>query len=303
MKKLLNVIMAISICYMALMVSASATGNDNTPVQIYGTAAAFEDTSLTLKNNDKNDPYHEVILHLGDAPVVDAATGLPLDLSDIKANDIIYAWITPGVTASLPPQANALAIVANIPAGTTVPEYYEIAKADISKEKAVVTTLDGKKLTISAKAELKPWMTKQVVTLNDLIPGTRIMVWKDKADAVNRVILFTYDYQGYISWDRKGQSSIDGKPISSPGKIVNDHILLPIRAVAEAAGYDVNCSNQLGVVVSLNGEKVFSIQPGKTTAQTPDGETSMSHACVVEKGVSYLAAEDLSSLLNLFFLL
>lgn len=57
---------------------------------------------------------------------LDAVTGEPMELSDLKDGETV----TPGgpvMTLSLPPQATAILILANIPADYGVPQYYEIS--------------------------------------------------------------------------------------------------------------------------------------------------------------------------------
>ena len=76
--------------------------------------------------------------------------------------------------------------------------------------------------------------------------------------------------------------------------------MVPVRAVAEAAGYDVRWDKELGAVVSRNGETVLSAKPGAEVIQTPNGEAGISAPCMIEKGVTYLPAEYFAHWLNLF---
>ena len=78
-------------------------------------------------------------------------------------------------------------------------------------------------------------------------------------------------------------------------------MLLPIRAVAEAAGCKVEWVKSWGAVVSeADGSLLFSVLPGQDTAQTADGEWALSGTCFFESGTTYLPAGDLAALLNLF---
>ena len=49
-----------------------------------------------------------------------------------------------------------------------------------------------------------------------------------------------------------------------------------------------------------DGSLLFSVLPGRDTAQTADGEWYLSDACYFENGTTYLPAGDLVELLNLF---
>ena len=86
------------------------------PVRVWGTVTRLENGAILLKNSDENDPYHEIILHLPEtARVVDGVSGQPLD-RELRDGETVYAWVGPAMTMSLPPQAIAEVVEANIPA-------------------------------------------------------------------------------------------------------------------------------------------------------------------------------------------
>ena len=164
------------------------------PVRVGGVVTRLENGAILLKNSDENDPYHEIILHLRKTtPVVDAVSGLPLDW-ELKDGEVVCAWVGPAMTLSLPPHAAAEVVVANIPAAFGVPRYYEIAAASRTggtpAREAVLTTACGEKLAVAREARLMPWRTRQIVTLDDLVPGSRVLVWWSEDGSVSRVLLF-----------------------------------------------------------------------------------------------------------------
>lgn len=282
------------------------------PVRVWGTVTRLENGAVLVKNSNEEDPCHEIILHLAETtPIVDAVTGLPLD-RDLRNGETVYAWVGPAMTLSLPPQAAAEVVVANIPADFGAPQYYEITRAERNYTtpttgastpylcEVTVTATDGHKLTITDRAVLLPYLTRQMVTLDALAPGSRILVWTDARGAVTKVMLFAYTYRGYVSWEPTGEVSVNGEMLKVTGKVRDGEVLLPIRAVAEAAGYTVNWVPGQGAVVTDGENLVFSVLPGQDTAHTADGETWLMGACYFEKGTTYLPAMDLVELLNLF---
>ena len=281
------------------------------PVQVWGRVTRLENGSLLLENSNENDPYHEIILHLPEhTPCLDAVTGLTLD-RELRDGETVYAWVGPAMTMSLPPQAAAELVVANIPADFGVPQYYQIARVEPQAVIAIyptpplthvdLVTTGGEALTVTKDAVLLPYLTRQMVTLGSLRPGSRILVWTDDEGAVTKVMLFAYSYRGYAAWTTEGRSTVNDTPVSVPGKVVDGEVLLPIRAVAEAAGYQVAWVAGEGAVVrEAGGELVFSVLPGQDTVRTADGEDWVTAPCLFEKGVTYLPADDLLSLLNLF---
>jgi len=293
------------------------------PVRVWGAVTRLENGSILLKNSDENDPYREVILHLAETtPVVDAVTGLPLG-RELKDGEVIYAWVGPAMTLSLPPQATAEVVVANVPADFGAPQYYQVAQIKASEyadksspliavEVAVTSGLGLKieepGLQITVQAELLPWKTRQIVQLEDLQPGSQFLAWTDSSGAVTRILLFPYAYRTWLRYDGYGGIDMPGEgfPRTPNGYLTvaaretEEEVLLPIRAVAEAAGYTVNWVPGQGAVVTSGESLVFSVLPGQDAVHTPNGETDLTGACYFENGTTYLPADDLVYLLNLF---
>jgi len=314
MKKLLKLLLALTACSAALCVTAAAAKVDDlAPVKVWGKVSPWEGEGVFLKNGDEADPFREVIVHIGEAPVVDAATGLPLDMEKVKEDDTLYAWIGPAATMSLPPQVFAKVVVGNVPADAACPEYYELLSGgwtDPAGSDEIVFSVKGadgqsQDLSIPLNAEVTPWLTRQIVRLEGINPGSQILVWRNQAGAASKVLVFPYAYRGAASWNTEATGIVNGEMVDVPGKVVSGEngriYYLPVRAMAEAAGYDVRWDKDLGAVVSLGGETVFSVKPGANVLQTPDGEAGLSAVCLIEDGVTCLPAEDLCHWLNLFF--
>ena len=74
--------------------------------------------------------------------------------------------------------------------------------------------------------------------------------------------------------------------------------------LADGAGRLVRLTRTEADILRLldeaGGELVFSVLPGQDTVRTADGEDWVTAPCLFEKGVTYLPADDLLSLLNLF---
>ena len=325
MKKLLSVLLTLAALSAALCVTAAAAETapaaeepEKLPpfVQVWGKVSPWEGEGIYLKNDDKDSHLNEMVIHPGDAPAVDGATGLPLDLEKVKEGDTLYVWTGPAMALSLPPQMSALVIVGNVPAGAAAPEFCEIAQRAVSpapgdKGNPTFALTGGETLEVTDKTVYTPWLTRQMVRMEDLNPGDRALVWKDKNGAAEKVQLLPGVYQGYVStfatmhdvriavnggFDAERDQ---GVPQFS-GQRTDKGVMAPIRGVAEAAGYEVRWDKALGVVVSRDGETVFSVQPGAETVQTPEGEGYLSAPCLKEGGTTYLPLEDLCHWLNLY---
>lgn len=291
--------------------AAGGTPNHPAPVRVWGRLTRLEDGGLLVQNDDPDDPYREIILHGESIRILDAVSGLPLN-RELTDGESVYAWVGPAMTSSLPPHATAHLIVANIPADAGAPQYYQIAQTERGyaaspaedsvpylREISAVTT-DGHTLHITDEAVLFPYLTKQMVYLGSLVPGSRILVWRSDEGTVTRVMLFPYEYKGYISWGNAGEVSVNEQRLSVDGIAADGEILLPVRAAAEAAGYTVAWAAGQGTVVSSGEKTVFSVLPGQSAVRTAAGETALPGACRMENGTTYLPAASLASLLELF---
>lgn len=318
MNKRVSRILALALCAAMVCALPAFAANETAPetpaylmpVRVWGTVTRLENGAVLLKNSNENAAYRETILHVTETtPIIDAVTGLPLG-RELRDGETVYAWVGPAMTLSLPPHATAELIVANIPADFAVPQYYQIAKVQPQTTAAIyppqplthvdLVTTGGEELTVTDEATLFPYLTRQMVTLDSLVPGSRVLVWTDAKGTVTKVMLFAYAYRGYAFWEPTGEVSVNDQRLRVTGKVVDGEVLLPIRAVAEAAGYTVNWVPGQGAVVSDGESLVFSVLPGQDTALTADGETELLGACYYEKGTTYLPADDLIFLLDLF---
>lgn len=291
-----------------LLISPAPAIESLAPVRAWGKVTKLESGSLLLKNSNENDPLSEVIVHLPEGvPCVDAVTGLPMDMGKVKDGDTLYAWVGNAMAMSLPPQTSALIVVGNIPADYRVPEFYEVTGAAIypapGGTEFRLPVAGGESLTLSASTQYTPWLTRQIVTADDLVPGRQILVWKDKDGKAEKVLVLPYGYRGYYTVNEKGEVTVNGEKLSVNARLSGPG-LLPLRTVAEAVNYDVAWVKGQGATVKEGGKVLFSVLPGGETAVRPgneDGDWELAAPCVVENGITYLSASDLSLLLNLYF--
>lgn len=215
------------------------------PVAVWGTVTRLEGGGLLVKNDGEG--LSEVILHGESILCLDAVSGEAVDIGTLEDGDTIYAWVGPAMTMSLPPQATALLILTNIPADYAVPQFYEIVSVAHQAMPAIepppaltyteVTAAGGKVLTITDQATLLPYLTKNIVRLEDLRPGTRILVWSDSDGEPAKVLVFPYEYRGYVNFFEGGTVTLNGAALGQKAKVTAEgETLLPIRAVAEALG-------------------------------------------------------------------
>ena len=163
-------------------------------LRIYGPVTKQEDGRLSIDNQSDMSISGEIILNVSEeyTYILDAVTGLPLKEEDIKDGDTIYVYIGPAMTISLPPMTNADVIFANIPADAKVPDYIEVQSlvTDAATSKSVLTAADGTEYTVESDCNIFPYLTRNIVTLDDLTQGRKCVVWSDEDNAALQIMVF-----------------------------------------------------------------------------------------------------------------
>ena len=163
-------------------------------VCLFGPATQMEDGRLSIDSQADQGYQGEVILNVSreSTYVLDAVSGLPIELSDIKDGDTIYAYIGPAMTMSLPPMTNATMIFANVPADFKVPDYVTVKSVvtDAASSQSVLTAMDGTEYTLADDCGIVPYLTRNIVTLDDLTQGRKAVVWSDGENTATRIMVF-----------------------------------------------------------------------------------------------------------------
>ena len=281
---------------------------------ISGTVAHQKDGGL-LMSTSTGEPTEDYILWTEGVMILDAVSGEPVDAKSIKDGSTVYAWLgaQTAMTMSLPPQVTPELLLVNIPADYKVPQYDVIVRADgltsvEGKRSGMSVTLsDGTVYQVWEDAQVKPYLTRNRVTYQDLLPGTRVLVWTDDKGQASKVIVFPYEYKGSISLDGYGRLYVNSGAVAEPSTLRrpygDERLYVPIRAVAEAAGYSVSWDKEFGVTVKDGGEMVFQICPDTDLAHGPAtaDRQSLSGPCLIANGITYLEAGDLAHLLGMFY--
>ena len=320
MKKRILQCLSLVLCAALLSIPATAAETEEEtparlgPVAYWGTVTWIDEDSFLLDRGERDDLSDAVVVHVGDAPCLDAVTGNTMNVKDLKDGDTAYAWVGPAMMLSMPPQSAASLILGNIPADYAVPQYYEITGSVITEASAVLSVAGSNDtVTVPASAQVSPYLTRNLVTLADLVPGTRILVWSDAQGTPEKVLVFAYEYRGYVAAAEDGTVSVNGAAVAQKAKSTEDgDTLLPIRAVAEALGMNVRWDAEQGAVVSygedmvkpapLESETLMTALPGGAiTAVDSDGTAEEVYgACVIENGVTYVSMAALAQALDLY---
>lgn len=200
MKKLSKTLLACfcmaTILFTGTAASANAAvSNDGAEqLKIYGPVTKRGDNQLSMMRNDSYGYGQELILNISDqhTRILDAVTGFPTALDQIKDGETVYAYIGPAVTMSLPPIGNPTMILCNIPADYKVPEYITIDSITLNADKTAGTLTSGDTVyDLPEGCTYLPYLTRNYINIQSLAPGNNCLVWTEPAsNRVTKLVLF-----------------------------------------------------------------------------------------------------------------
>lgn len=160
--------------------------------------------------------------------VIDSKTGLPASLTDLKVDNTIFVYYSAAMMKSLPPQSHAIAIVTQVEKNKSHAELFTV-KEIISEKDGEIRALNKEGDLIVAFLEeisLTPFKTKQIVTIDDIKVGTQLFIWYE-------IVALSYP----------GQTAAT-KAVLVGHLDENGFLTLPLRAVAEAFGFQVTWNGE-----------------------------------------------------------
>lgn len=163
-------------------------------VRIYGPVTRLENGSFSIDNQSGASMSGEIILNIDEenSLVLDAVSGLPAKTEDIKDGDTVYAYIGPAMTMSLPPMTNVTVMFTGIPADFKVPDYVEIKSVitDAETSQTVLTAADGTTYSLAEDCTIIPYLTRNIVTLDDLTEGKKVVIWSNDENTAEKIMVF-----------------------------------------------------------------------------------------------------------------
>ena len=167
--------------------------NEMGPYRIWGTVLEVEGGRIVLDNQSGNSYQGEVVLNISEekSRILDAENGYPIQLSEIRKGETIYAYIGPAMTMSLPPQTTAEMVIGKLPADFKAPEYIRVKSMEQQENGDwTLTSTEGTTYHVAADTMIIPYLTRQIVTLDDVTVGRRLMVWSDDEGSAKKLVLF-----------------------------------------------------------------------------------------------------------------
>ncbi len=175
--------------------SAAASVNiRNEELCVYGPVSEVSDDSVTIDNQSGlSSQGNMVITYTAETPIFDAKTGDPVDMTGAEVGTTIYAYIGEAMTMSEPPITNGEFFFVNAEDVDEMPVYAAIKsvkQSNKSEETVYVTTENGTEYTVNEETRIMPYLTRNIVTAEDIESGKKCVIWADKDGIASKIVLF-----------------------------------------------------------------------------------------------------------------
>lgn len=168
--------------------AGAEAADENAPFM--GTVVSVENGQLTMHRQDNGFDEDVVITIADDTKVLDAENGYPVELSDLKEGDTVSAYVGPAMTMSLPPIANGVLILVQAE-GYDFPAYTKVKELTAASTEGewILTAENGINYEITSETRLLPYLTRNIVSEEDLTEGTEILVWNGE-NGTEKIVVF-----------------------------------------------------------------------------------------------------------------
>ncbi|SFD24181.1 stalk domain-containing protein [Clostridium uliginosum] len=277
-------------------------------VQVWGKVEEKNDGKIHIKNSSNIN--NDMILNIShETIIIDAVSGLPVPLKDINLNEDIYAYISPVMTLSLPPMSNAKAIIVNIPQDFKVPNYIEVQSINQNYDGSITVKSDDGlvEATLDRNTNVFPYLTKNIVTIDNIKIGSTLFLWgkeekgkmqtmeNTKKIKVEKSLIMPYGYSALIKAS-VNNVNIDGKDIYLTSKEVpfmqEKTLMVPLKVVAEACGYNVSLNNKRGVAtMTKEGSKTYSVTINSDMINLEDTNCYLRNKTILKNNTIFVSAD------------
>ena len=201
-KKLTGILCTAAIAAMMGLTAYAATGEealmpDYTPMPFDGTVVSVEDGRLIMNRQFDRGTEELVVTLSEETRILDAVNGYPVPASNLEEGESIRAYVGMAMTMSLPPMANGVAVFCDVPADAGFPLYTDVQELKANGHGSyTLTTIDGTVVTVNENTILLPYLTRNMVRVEDLTPGRTILLWNDAVNPSEayKIVMFQDEF-------------------------------------------------------------------------------------------------------------
>ena len=179
------------------------TGTIKSVDQESGQIVFLSNESYTDENGAVSDSVQEIVFNVADGvPIIDAQTGFPVALGDLKEGEEAYAWTAQMMTMSLPPQTPLQAMVVNLAQDTAAPQYVVVKEAERHEDGSLTfTDQDGNRWNAAEEETVvTPYLTRQMIYLDGIEAGAHCLMYPGPAMTASEPPMYTAEKIVVFNW-------------------------------------------------------------------------------------------------------
>lgn len=156
---------------------------DYTPMPFDGTVLSVEDGQLVMNRQFEWGTEEMIVQLTEETKILDAGNGYPVPVENLSEGESIRVYAGAAMTMSLPPMTNGVVVLCDVPQDAGFPIYTDVQEiVPDGNGGYTLTTIDGTVTTVGEETTMLPYLTRNIVRADDLIPGTTILLWMDAMD-------------------------------------------------------------------------------------------------------------------------
>ena len=293
-KKLMSLVMAAALAMSVMAVAAAA--EEDTPEQAAPYFVQITGKVIEVTPDEEKDRTLISVEGEDKAPalfIVTGATVFPFnDVTEIKKDDVVTGYFPAGSPMIMiyPPQYDLSVLVAGVPEG----QNYKVDRFTAWTQDRYFVSDDG---TLAFTTDSETILPMDVSLVGNLVvvygASTRSIPAQTTADVIYilpgdepetgiiGVVPPVYEFDVY-NWP----IIVNGKEIAAPpAHMIGDQVMVPLRAVAEALGFDVGWDGKTQTV-TLDDEIALNI--GSLDASNGDEEFTLKAAPVIKEDRTFV---------------
>lgn len=150
-----------------------------TTIRVYGQVKEMSENTVFIANDNPNDMYGQIILNVTeDTLIPDAVSADVKTVEDIGTDEVLYAYVSPAMTRSLPPMSNAELIFCDIPSDIGVPEYAEVVSITTGEDGKVSPETNRDIIYhLGEETEIADFATGESIDASAIEEGSKVIAW------------------------------------------------------------------------------------------------------------------------------
>lgn len=170
-----------------------ALAGESALIRVWGPILRIEDGNLVIDNRADVSFRGEMVITVDPehTRILDGENGYPVEVSELSEGEAVFAYIGPAATMSEPPIVNASLILCKIPGDLRLPDYLQVTAMEEQPDGSyLLSGNNGIQYLVPMDCEILPFLTRNVVTLQDVQVGSSCLIWSDENRTAQKIVLF-----------------------------------------------------------------------------------------------------------------